>query len=58
MKAKVIDGDTFDGDRNLNGKCSNREELICLLYEDTSELSKYHRGKDPKFGLPHNGYLR
>jgi len=57
MKAKVIDGDTFDADLNRNGKFSNPEERIRLLYVDTPELSKSHKGKDPKFGLPAKGYL-
>ena len=57
MKAKVIDGDTFDADLNRNGKFSNPEERIRLLYIDTPELSKSHKGKDPKFGLPAKGYL-
>ena len=33
------------------------EERIRLLYEDTSELSKSHKGKDPRFGLPFKGIL-
>ena len=57
MKGKVIDGDTFDSDLNGNGKFSNLEERIRLLYLDTPELSKSHKGKDPKFGLPAKGYL-
>ena len=57
MKAKVIDGDTFEADLNRNGKFSNPEERIRLLYEDTSELSKSHKGKDPRFGLPFKGIL-
>jgi len=57
MKAEVIDGDTFDVDLNRNGKFSNPEERIRLLYVDTPELSKSHKGKDPKFGLPAKGYL-
>ena len=57
MKAEVIDGDTFDADLNRNGKFSNPEERIRLLYGDTPELSKSHKGKDPKFGLPDKGCL-
>jgi len=57
MKAEVIDGDTFDADLNRNGKFSNPEERIRLLYVDTPELSKSHKGKDPKFGLPAKGFL-
>jgi len=57
MKVRVIDGDTFDADLNSNGKFSNPEERIRLLYVDTPELSKSHKGKDPKFGLPAKGFL-
>lgn len=57
MKAEVIDGDTFDADLNRNGKFSNPEERIRLLYVDTPELSKSHKGKDPKFGLPAKEFL-
>jgi endonuclease YncB( thermonuclease family) len=57
MKAKVIIGDTFDADLNGNGKFSNPEERIRLLYVDTPELSKSHKGKDPKFCFPAKGYL-
>jgi endonuclease YncB( thermonuclease family) len=57
MKTMVIDGDTFEADGNRNGKYSNLEEPIRLLYVDTSELSKTHKGKDPKYGLPAKGYL-
>ena len=57
MKVRVIDGDTFDVDLNRNGKFSNPEERIRLLYVDTPELSKSHKGKDPKFGLPAKGFL-
>jgi endonuclease YncB( thermonuclease family) len=57
MKVRVIDGDTFDADLNRNGKFSNPEERIRLLYVDTPELSKSPKGKDPKFGLPAKGFL-
>ncbi len=57
MKAEVIDGDTIDADLNRNGKFSNPEERIRLLYVDTPELSKSHKGKDPKFGLPAKEFL-
>ena len=50
-KAELIDGDTFEADLNSNGKFYNPEERIRLLYVDTPELSKSHKGKDPKFGL-------
>ena len=58
MKAEVIDGVTFDRDLNRNGKFSNPEEGIRLLYVDKPELSKSHKGKDPKFGLPANGFFK
>ena len=57
MKAEVIDGDTIDADLNRNGKFSNPEERIRLLYVDTPELSKSYKGKDPKFGLPAKEFL-
>ena len=57
MKVEVIDGDTFDADMNRNVKFSNPEERIRLLYVDTPELSKSHKGKDPKFGLPAKEFL-
>ena len=57
MKAELIDGDTFDANLNSKGKFSNPEERIRLLYVDTPELSKSHKGKDPKFGFPAKGYL-
>jgi hypothetical protein len=47
MKAKVIDAEL-----NHNVKFSNPEERIRLLYLDTLELSKSHKEKDRKFGLP------
>ncbi|MEC9383439.1 MAG: hypothetical protein VYD06_03215, partial [SAR324 cluster bacterium] len=57
MKVEVIDGDTFDADLNRNGKLSNPEERIRLLYVDTPELSKSRKGKDLKFGLPAKEFL-
>jgi len=57
MKSEVIDGDTIDADLNRNGKFSNPEERIRLLYVDTPELSKSYKGKDPKFGLPAKEFL-
>ncbi|MEC9384145.1 MAG: thermonuclease family protein, partial [SAR324 cluster bacterium] len=57
MKVEVIDGDTIDADLNRNGKFSNPEERIRLLYVDTPELSKSYKGKDPKFGLPAKEFL-
>ena len=58
MKLRVIDGDTFDADFNRNGRFSNPQERVRLLYVDTPELKKSHKGKDPKLGLPAKGFLR
>ena len=52
MKLREIDGDTFDADFNRNGRFSNPQERVRLLYVDTPELKKSHKGKDPKLGLP------
>ena len=52
MKARVIDGDTFDANWNHNGKFSNPEERIRLLYADTPEISKSHKVKNPLACLP------
>jgi len=58
MKLQVIDGDTFDADFNRNGRFSNPQERVRLLYVDTPELKKSHKGKDPKLGLPAKGFLK
>ena len=58
LKLRVIDGDTFDADFNRNGRFSNPQERVRLLYVDTPELKKSHKGKDPKLGLPAKGFLR
>ena len=58
LKLQVIDGDTFDADFNRNGRFSNPQERVRLLYVDTPELKKSHKGKDPKLGLPAKGFLR
>ena len=58
MNLRVIDGDTFDADLDRNGLFSNPEERIRLLYVDTPELSKSHKGKDPKYGLPAKAFLK
>ena len=50
MNLRVIDGDTFDADFNRNGRFSNPQERVRLLYVDTPELKKSHKGKDPKLG--------
>ena len=58
LKLRVIDGDTFDADFNRNGRFTNPQERVRLLYVDTPELKKSHKGKDPKLGLPAKGFLR
>ena len=58
LKLQVIDGDTFDADFNRNGRFSNPQERVRLLYVDTLELKKSNKGKDPKLGLPAKGFLR
>ncbi|MBC8259908.1 MAG: thermonuclease family protein [SAR324 cluster bacterium] len=58
MRLQVIDGDTFDADLNRNGRFSNPQERIRLLYVDTPELTKSHKGKNPKFGLPAKAFLK
>ena len=35
LKLRVIDGDTFDADINRNGRFSNPQERVRLLYVDT-----------------------
>ncbi len=55
---QVIDGDTFDADFNRNGRFPNPQERVRLLYVDTPELKKSHKGKDPKLGLLAKGFLR
>ena len=54
----MIDGDTFYADFNRNGRFSNPQEGVRLLYVDTPELKKSHKGKDPKLGLPAKGFLK
>ena len=54
----MIDGDTFDADFNRNGRFTNPQERVRLLYVDTPELKKSHKGKDPKLGLPAKGFLK
>ena len=54
----MIDGDTFDVDVNRNGRFTNPQERVRLLYVDTLELKKSHKGKDPKLGLPAKGFLK
>ena len=50
-------GDTIDADFNRNGRFSNPQERVRLLYVDTPELKKSHKGKDSKLGLPAKGFL-
>ena len=58
LKLRVIDGDTFDADFNRNGRFSNPQERVRLLYVDTPELKNSHKGKDPKLSLHTKGFLR
>ena len=58
LTLRVIDGDTFDADFNRNGRFTNPRERVRLLYVDTPELKKSHKGKDPKLGLPAKGFLK
>ena len=58
LKLQVIDGDTFDADFNRNGRFTNPQERVRLLYVDTPELKKSHKGKDSKRGLPAKGFLK
>ena len=58
MKLRAIDGDTFDADFNRNGRFATPQERVRLLYVDTPELKKSHKGKDPKLGLPAKGFLK
>ena len=58
MKRRVIDGDTFDADFNRNGRFTNPQERVRLLYVDTPELKKSHNGKDPYLGLPAKEFLK
>ena len=57
MNLRVIDGGTIDAD-NRNGQFSSPQERVRLLYFDTPELKKSHKGKDPKLGVPAKGFLR
>ena len=54
----MIDGNTFDTYFNRNGGFSNPKERVRLLYVNTPELKKSHKGKNPKLGLPAKGFLR
>ena len=58
MKLRAIDGDTFDADFNRNGRFTNPQERVRLLYVDTPELKKSHKGIDSKLGLPAKGFLK
>ena len=50
MKLQVIDGDTFDADFNRNGRFTNPQERVRLLYVDTPEL-KIKQRKRPQTGF-------
>jgi hypothetical protein len=45
----VIDGDTNDADFNQNGRFSNPQELVRLLYVDTLELKNHTKEKTPNW---------
>ena len=47
MNLQVIDGDTFDADFNRNGRFSNPQERVRLLYVDTPELKTHTKEKTP-----------
>ena len=56
-KFRVIDGDTFDADLNGDGRLTKTRERIRLLFVDTPELSKSHKGKDLHLGKPAKAFL-
>lgn len=56
-KVKVGDGDTFMVDINGNGRFDLPGERIRMLYVDTPELHKSHKGKDRKHGIPARDFL-
>ena len=45
MNLRVIDGDNLDADFNRNGRFSNPQERVRLLYVDTSELKNHTKEK-------------
>ena len=49
MKLRVIDGDTFDADFNRNGRFSNPQERVPMLYVDTPELKNHTKEKTPNW---------
>lgn len=55
--AHINDGDTFEADLNGNGRLEFPRERVRLLYVDTPELAKSHKGKDTRFGLPARAFL-
>ncbi len=57
LNKRIIDGDTFDIDLNQNNHFDKKRERIRLLYVDTPELTKSHKGKNLKFGLPAKRFL-
>ena len=56
-KFRVIDGDTFDADLNGDGRLTKSRERIRLLYMDTPELSKSHKGRDVRLGQSAKAFL-
>ena len=49
MNLRVIDGDTIDADFNRNGRFSNPQELVRLLYVDTLEFKNHIKEKIPNW---------
>ncbi len=47
MKLLLIDGDTLDADFNRNGRFSNPQERVRLLYVDTPELKNHTNENTP-----------
>ena len=46
---RVIDGDIIEAGFNRNGRFSNPEERVLLLYVDTPELKNHSKEKTPNW---------
>ena len=55
---KVIDGDTFEADLNGDGRLEFPRERVRLLYVDTPELRKSHKGWDVRRGRKAKAFLK
>ena len=55
--AFVNDGDTFEADLDGNGRLEFPRERVRLLYVDTPELSKSHKGQDVPRGMAAKAFL-